>query len=229
MENESGRREMERLPGVFQVHFTVDGNEGDGVIVDLTPNGMRLRTNYPVEEGKTVHVSMVGPDYQTLEMEGQIRWVTELSPVPIQSHSFAFEAGINVADPPTEMSDIFDRHSARFIDFRDWPRYPYQMRIEMVGPGTWEATFALNLSRRGLFVMTRQELNIGQLVQLRATIDEDEDPLELNGQVVYLLSHQHAEEVGAAPGVGIRLGALPPAVKERYGLFIEHLDKKYNG
>lgn len=215
------------MPGVFQVEFRFEGGEGDGVVVDLTPSGMRLRTNHTIEEGTVLSLSLVGPDYQTIHLEGEIRWLSELSPVPIQPHSFAFEAGIIVSDPPDELAQLFDRQSARFIDFRDWPRFPHQLRVEMAGPGVWETTFALNLSRRGLFLMTRRDLGIGQIVQLRTNLNGSDEPLELHGVVVYLLTPEQAEEVGTAPGVGVRLNNVAPAIKQKYTDFLDGLEKKY--
>lgn len=227
MDNESTRRQSERLPGVFQVRFSDNGTRGEGVVVDLTSSGMRLRTNYPVTEDSSIHLSLVGPDYETIEVDGTVRWVSELSPVPVQPQSFSFEAGIRVNDPPPELSRLFDSASDRFIDFRDWPRFPHQMRLELAGPGIWETTFALNLSRRGLFVLTRQEFQTGQLVQMRTTLDGRGESIQLSGEVVYLLTQHMAEEVGGAPGIGVRLSNVTPSVKEQYTSFIEVLENRY--
>ena len=103
MDNESTRRQSERLPGVFQVRFKVNGDKGDGVVVDLTAKGMRLRT----------------------------------------------------------------------------------------------------------------------------TLEGSTESIQMSGEVVYLLTQQPAEEVGAAPGIGVRIGSIPPPVKERFTAFIKMLENRY--
>lgn len=227
MGTESSRRELERLPGVYQVEFKHLDEAGKGVVVDLSTGGMRLRTNHTIEEGMLLSLSLVGPDYQTIQLDGKIRWLSEMSPTPVQPHPFAFEAGILVPDPSEELASLFDKQSAKFIDFRDWPRFPQKLRIDMAGPGVCETTFALNISRRGLFLMNQRDLDIGQMVQMRTSLEGSSETLELHGNVVYLLTQEDAEEVGTAPGVGVRLGNLAPATKQKYLEFLDTIKKKH--
>jgi len=213
---------------VFQVKFVVDDNEVSGVAVDLTCRGLRLRTDEELEEGMQLDLSIITPNYETIDVEGDVRWVVELSPVPYQHQSYSNEAGIHISKASDALNALFDSHSNRFVDFRDWPRFPHRVRLELTGPGLWETTFALNLSRRGLFILTRQEVRTGQMLQLRLSLDNGApDSLQLNAEVVYFLTESQASEIGAAPGVGVRLGKVDPGVKEKYYEFIDQIEEDH--
>ncbi len=223
--NDTGRRHDERLPGTFPVEFEVRGRHGTGVAIDLSVSGLRLRTNHEVTEGDTLHVSLKGPEGARAELDAEVRWVIEFP--PFLNPTYAFEVGLRSERPTESFLGLFDREVEKFLDFRDAPRVPNVVRVELCGPGLWEATFALNISRRGMYVRTDRVLEPGQYVEVRLLLPREHDPIPIRMEVVHSLDRPRAEEVGTLPGVGLRLTPLPEPVRSKYFAFCEYLENRY--
>ncbi|MBM4395242.1 MAG: PilZ domain-containing protein [Deltaproteobacteria bacterium] len=217
------REDTERLPAAFRVTFESGGGTRDGVAVNVSRKGLCLRTNGPLADDQEVRVllpSAEGP----VEVTGVVRWVVELS--PLLQPTFLLEAGIGIDEPPPAYEELFSQESARFVDYRHGARVPHQLRVEVVGPGFWETTFALNLGRKGVFVRTDHDLVPGQLVELKLFVPGAE-PILVRAEVVHLLSREAAAQVGAEPGAGLRIGSLPLGVRDLYHAYVEDLEQRY--
>ncbi len=223
--NETGRRHDERLPGIFPVEFEVRGRPGTGVAIDLSPSGLRLRTNHEVSDGQTLHLSLTGPEGSHAELEADVRWVIEFP--PFLNPTFAFEVGLHTDHPSESFLGLFDREVEKFLDYRDAPRVPNLVRVEVSGPGVWETTFALNISRRGMYVRTDRPLEPGQYVEVRVLLPREADPIPIRMEVVHSLDRARAEEMGTLPGVGLRVTPLPQDLKDRYFGFCEYLENRF--
>lgn len=220
-----GRRQDQRLPGVFPVEFDLRGRRANGVAIDLSPTGLRLRTNDEVPKGQNLHLFLAGPEGIRAEVDAEVRWVIEFP--AFLNPTYMFELGLHSEHPSESFLGLFEQETERFLDYRDAPRVPNLVRVEMSGPGVWETTFALNISRRGMFVRTDQSLEPGQYVEIRLLTPGESDPLTLRMEVVHTLNSARSREVGSLPGVGLRFASTSRVLKDRYYAFCEYLENRF--
>jgi hypothetical protein len=215
-----------RLPVTFSAVFQNHGKQANGVAVNVSPEGLCLRTDQELLEGQVLVLRLSAKGFEDVETEVNVRWVLEMSPM-LQA-TFPWEAGVRIENPTPEYLGMFHRENIRFVDYRDVPRYPHQMRVMLAGPGTWETTFALNIGRRGLFIRTGQDLDLGALVEVRVHVPGLGDAIPIRAEVVHRLSEAHATEVGAESGVGVRLVTLPTWASEAWTNYVTALEQRFN-
>lgn len=214
-----------RLPVTFSARFLVRGQPAAGVAVNVSPEGLCLRTDKQLKEGQVLVLNLSAPGYGEVEVQAHVRWVQEMS--PMLQPTFPWEAGMRIEDPLPEYLDLFHRENIRFVDYRDAPRYPNLMRVMLAGPGTWETTFALNIGRRGLFVRTEQILDQGALVEVRVHLPGVGDAIPIRAEVVHRMTREQAREVGAEPGIGARVVTLPAWAREAWQTYVTALEERY--
>lgn len=214
-----------RLPVAFHVTFQIGGRESRGVAVNVSPEGLCLHSDRAVKEGQVLTLLLSAPEYGEVEVQGQVRWVQEMS--PLLQPTWPWEAGLRIEEPSDAFQALFRQQQVQFVEYRDTPRIPHLLRVMLSGPGTWETTFALNIGRRGLFVRTEQPLDPGALVEVRLHVPGLGDAVPIRAEVVYRLAREEAREVGAEPGVGLRLGTLPSWARQSYQDFVSSLEERY--
>jgi len=192
--------------------------------VNLSTEGLCLHTDVIFRTEQQVELGLEVPDWENaLVLSTEVRWVREVSPLlePI----WTYEVGLQVLQPPPLFLDLVEQYSRRFLDQRDDPRFPQELRVQLNGPGTWEMSFASNIGRRGLFIRTRQPVPPGSLVELQLYLPGLDKPVPMRAEVVHLVSAEKAVLVGSEPGIGVRLGSVPEWARESYLAFLRTLDK----
>jgi uncharacterized protein (TIGR02266 family) len=84
------------------------------------------------------------------------------------------------------------------------PRYERQLEVEMLFDGKKQVTRTRNLSLGGLYVETPFPIPIGTTVQLRFQLPTQPEPVEVNGDVRWVVSKGSSDEIG----MGIRFQGL---------------------
>ncbi len=81
--------------------------------------------------------------------------------------------------------------------------------------------FAVNISRGGLFINTRNPLSVGSIVRLIVSLPDAAFPFDLTGRVIRV----HAPEAGSdlIPGMGIEFVDVDDDKKARLAKFVEKL------
>jgi hypothetical protein len=225
MHHDRSRSGTVRLPVTFSVRFQHQGKPAEGVAVNVSPEGLCLRTAQELKEGQVLLLHLSARGYEDVETEVQIRWVQEMS--PMMQPTFPWEAGARIENPSGDYLNLFQRENVRFVDYRDVPRYPHMMRVMLAGPGTWETTFALNIGRRGLFIRTEQDLDLGALVEVRVHVPGLGDAIPIRAEVVHRLSSDHAKEVGAESGIGVRLVTVPAWARDAWQNYVTALEERF--
>ncbi len=224
--NHDGSRSGDlRLPVSFSVKYQIRGQPATGVAVNVSPDGLCLRTDQQLKEGQVLVLNLSAPGYAEVEVQAHVRWVQEMS--PMLQPTFPWEAGMRIEDPLPGYLEMFHRENIRFVDYRDAPRYPHLMRVMLAGPGTWETTFALNIGRRGLFVRTEQDLDQGALVEIRVHVPGLGDAIPIRAEVVHRMTRQQAKDVGAEPGIGVRVATVPAWAREAWQAYVAALEERY--
>jgi uncharacterized protein (TIGR02266 family) len=85
------------------------------------------------------------------------------------------------------------------------PRYDRQLEIEVMFEGKKQITQSQNISLGGLFLESPVALPIGTTVQLRFQLPTQPEPVEVAGDVRWIVKKEGA---GEKTGVGIRFQGL---------------------
>jgi uncharacterized protein (TIGR02266 family) len=102
-----------------------------------------------------------------------------------------------VSTPPEK--DVLAEHFRR-ID----PRYERQLDVEVIFEGKKLASQTQNISLGGLYLVAPGPLPIGSTVQLRFALPTQPEPVEVAGDVRWVVKKGPGEQ----PGIGIRFQGL---------------------
>lgn len=89
-------------------------------------------------------------------------------------------------------------------DKRIHPRAPIELKVEYKRLNTFFADYTKNISRGGTFIKTPRPLPIGTEFVFKLTVPTLPEPVELKGQVTWLMTQEQAGGGGGDPGMGIR-------------------------
>ncbi len=109
------------------------------------------------------------------------------------------------------------RRASDGAERRVFARTPYGAWVEMVGSGRQEFCLARDISMGGLYLRANPPPRIGERVRLLLVVENDPDPMELQGTV--------ARRSEADPGFAVRFDALDPALAARLRAVVEDAEK----
>src|SRR5262245_46233663 len=104
---------------------------------------------------------------------------------------------------------------------RQAPRVEHELLVAYRTVGGFVSEWAVNLSRGGLFVNTRNPLPLGSAVRLMVNLPGESFPYELAGRVVRVESVDNSANV--APGMGIEFVDVDGKVREELAAFVDRL------
>src|SRR6266478_868010 len=89
-------------------------------------------------------------------------------------------------------------------DLRQGQRAPVRLRIDYEQMNAFFADYTRNISKGSTFIKTSRPLEVGSRCQFSLSLPALPVPLVLEGEVVWILSAEAAQQSGAEPGMGIR-------------------------
>lgn len=81
--------------------------------------------------------------------------------------------------------------------------------------------WAVNISRGGMFINTRNPLSVGSIVRLIVSLPDAAFPFDLTGRVIRV--HPHDPNSDIAPGMGIEFVDVDEDKRARLERFVERL------
>jgi uncharacterized protein (TIGR02266 family) len=81
--------------------------------------------------------------------------------------------------------------------------------------------WAVNISRGGMFINTRNPLSVGSIVRLIVSLPDAAFPFDLTGRVIRV--HPHDPNSDTAPGMGIEFVDVDEEKRARLERFVERL------
>src|SRR5262245_31444042 len=104
---------------------------------------------------------------------------------------------------------------------RQAPRVEHELLVAYKTVGGFISEWAVNLSRGGLFVNTRNPLPMGTIVRLMVNLPGVAFPFDLAGRVVRVEAVDNGANV--APGMGIEFLEVDDKTREDLAAFVEKL------
>lgn len=224
MERRGHQSDVVRLPIHIPVTFSNEAVNGSGVAINVSEHGLCLRTSTVLRNGQVIGMDLECQDIPNVRVEGEVRWLIELS--PLLQPFFPLEVGIKIRSSEP-YSELVHSEKNRFVDYRNSPRFTNVLRCQVSGPGIWETTFATNLGKRGLFIRTAQDVEPGALLEVNIFLPNDPKPVGIRCEVVHRLDPSMASEVGSEPGVGVRVQSLSDDARARFKGFIDDIQERH--
>lgn len=93
-------------------------------------------------------------------------------------------------------------------DRREYPRAPIELKVEYKKLNTFFADYTKNICRGGTFIKTKKPLDVGTEFMFKLLVPKLERPLELHGEVKWVVREGEPPPPGVdpdhEPGMGIR-------------------------
>ena len=118
--------------------------------------------------------------------------------------------------PPSEEDDV------NWSDRRTAERHAITLRVDYKRMNTFFADYAKNISKGGTFIRTSKPLEVGTEFVFVLSIPEQEEQLQLKGEVMWTVDDGAATEEHPA-GMGIRFRFGADSEREALESFVEKL------
>lgn len=102
-------------------------------------------------------------------------------------------------------------------------RAPIELKVEYKRQNAFFADFTRNISRGGTFIKTTRPLPIGTEFIFKLFVPKLEEPLQLIGEVQWIVTEAEAAESARDPGMGIRFTYRAGASREDIERIVERL------
>jgi type IV pilus assembly protein PilZ len=108
-------------------------------------------------------------------------------------------------------------------DLRQSQRAPVRLRIDYERMNAFFADYTRNISKGGTFIKTSRPLEVGSRCQFSLSLPALPVPLLLEGEVIWILTPEDAQQSGAEPGMGIRFVFADEAGRREFEGMIERI------
>ncbi len=97
-------RRAERLKHRVTAHFSVDGKEQTGFVINLSEVGLFIQTRHLMKVGAELTFSLDVDDSQVIELKGKVAFSKKALPMAMSSNPGG--VGISLLSPPQEYLDF---------------------------------------------------------------------------------------------------------------------------
>jgi type IV pilus assembly protein PilZ len=102
-------------------------------------------------------------------------------------------------------------------------RAPIRLRIDYERMNAFFADYTKNISRGGTFIKTSRPLDIGTRFVFALSVPALAEPVQLDGEVTWVLPPEAAAQQNDEPGMGIRFIFKDDAERLRFEALVEKL------
>ena len=118
--------------------------------------------------------------------------------------------------PPIEVED---RRSG--ADRREFERVFIDLEVDYKCEETFLFAYITDISAMGIFIQTNTPEPPGTRLNLRFTPPRFEEPLELEGEVIWINPYRPGDRENLNPGMGIAFVELTPELRQRLTEFVK--------
>ncbi|TMA27821.1 MAG: TIGR02266 family protein [Deltaproteobacteria bacterium] len=108
-------------------------------------------------------------------------------------------------------------------DLRKSPRAPIRLRVDYERMNSFFADYTANISKGGTFIKTERPLPIGTRCLFSFSLPALSEPLQLEGEVSWILPPETARERGENPGMGVRFLFSERAAQREFEDLVERM------
>ena len=108
-------------------------------------------------------------------------------------------------------------------DHRTSYRAPIRLRVDYERMNTFFADYTKNISKGGTFIKTARPLSEGTRFVFSMSVPALDEPVQLSGEVAWILSAEEAAKINDEPGMGIRFVFEKEGDRERFEELVERM------
>jgi type IV pilus assembly protein PilZ len=223
---DSGRRNDVRVKARVKVRFRDDEALFSEFTHNISKGGLFVRTTTPCALGAQVEVVLILPDSET-EIKAQGRVIHIVSPAEASATRPA-GMGLHLLDlAPRDqkaleeyIKDRLAKAGADTLGRRQHPRYHARLRVRFGNVIALQVEYSLNISHGGIFIKTRNPKPLGERLLLILIHPQTGQELELEGEVVRVVTTHQARESAQPAGMGILFCNLDQGLRQKIEDFI---------
>ena len=217
-------RRHKRLTKRMPIRFGPEAPKHLGFTKDISIGGMAVASavHYPIDT--LLYLEMTG-EKKPIEMRGFVRWVS----VPDRLEALSglkSTMGIELVQRPEGFVNIvleeFDRHHENRKQFR----FSKSFKVIFENPKDLLDTYTQDISQGGLFILSPDSPALDTMVQLKLVISDTMDIINVEGQVVHVITAEMAESHGLNAGFGVEFTNFIKDDDEKLKKYIAGLIKR---
>ena len=121
-------------------------------------------------------------------------------------------------DPPPDAAT-----PGNSADLRTAARAPIRLRVDYERMNAFFADYTKNISKGGTFIKTARPLPLGTHFLFALSVPALSEPVQLNGEVTWVLTAETAAKKAEEPGMGIRFVFESEGAREAFEKLVERL------
>ena len=209
-----GRRELLRISAEVEVHFKNYDQFFKEYSKDISKGGIFIKTEEPFKPQTVLEVKLFLPgEKEPLNAVGEV--VHIIDPETAQERGWEPGMGVHFVDFEETMQNRLIKYIAMqaqkkpeiIKDRRRHPRTSIRIKVRFPDLTTLLENYAKDISQGGIFIPTNDPKPIGTVINLTLIHPETEEEVELEGEVVRVVSEtdvQIYKEKKLVPGMGIK-------------------------
>ncbi len=219
------RRRYHRVERRAPVIMETAGNRWKGTIINFSEIGILVHSHQTVPAGTKISIPMTRGKEGDYRLQGTVVW-SRPPVLTAAGEPMPGSMGIELAAVPGEylkavadMRKYLASNDVRGLE----PRYDVYHRVHFSSGEKFHSEYTENLSRGGMYIATTREIAPESILQIQLDIPGAEEPLQLEGRVMYRLDLELAEERGRSPGVGVQFINLNEGTQQKLNHYIRRL------
>jgi len=214
-----------RIEAKLKVGKKQRGSSLETYMGNISQTGIFLETPKPIAKiGDKVDLLITLPTTnETVGVHGKV--VRVVGPNQVGSTK---GVGIEFLKIEAKQTRLFNQFleellSARGMGCRKFPRVDAKITVEFKNPSEMGKCLSNNLSKGGIFIQTKAELNLGSIVSLVLIHPITGNAVEMEGEIVHIRKSLKPTMTGFSDGVGIRFTNLTKIRQNHINEFLKTL------
>src|SRR4051812_24581544 len=108
-------------------------------------------------------------------------------------------------------------------DLRSSLRAPFRLRMDYERMNSFFADYTKNISKGGTFIKTPRPLPVGTRCQFSFTLPALSDPLVLEGEIIWHLSPEEAQQRNEEAGMGVKFVFADDSARREFEELVEKM------
>ncbi len=106
------------------------------------------------------------------------------------------------------------RRAKSSVERRRHRRFDTSFAVDYSSGDNFLFAYLQNISEMGIFIRTDTPMEVGTELRLRFAVDDQEDPLLVDGEVIWINPYRESGD-NINPGMGVRFKRLTPELREQ--------------
>jgi len=218
-----GRRELLRIQAEVEVHFKSFDQFYKEYTRNISKGGIFIKSATPLPPQSVLEIKIFLPgEKNPVDTVGEV--VHTIEPEVAKERGWDPGMGVHFVDFPETMqnrleeyvdSQVKTKPEAK-VDRRKHPRSSIRLKVKFPDLTTLLENYAKDISQGGIFIPTTDPKPVGVIITLTLIHPESHEEVEIQGEVVRVVSEKEAREQKAkklVPGMGIKFINVEPSVQ----------------